>query len=71
MAKLKKYQNGLTLIVLEEPALSVTFAIMVGTGCVNETEKNNGISHYLEHVSFKGTKNLTSSFKLYCFIVER
>ena len=60
MAKLKKYQNGLTLIVLEEQALSVTFAIMVGTGCVNETEKNNGISHYLEHVTFKGTKNLTA-----------
>ncbi|MBO5712718.1 MAG: insulinase family protein [Clostridia bacterium] len=60
MAELKKYENGLSLIVLEEPALSVTFAIMVGTGCINETEKTNGISHYIEHVNFKGTKNLTS-----------
>jgi predicted Zn-dependent peptidase len=60
MTKLKKYQNGLTLIVLEEQALSVTFAIMVNAGCINETAKNNGISHFVEHVNFKGTKNLTS-----------
>ena len=60
MTHLKKYENGLSLIVLEEQALSVTFAIMVGAGCVNETEKNNGISHYIEHVNFKGTDKLTA-----------
>lgn len=60
MEKIKKYDNGLTLIVSEEPALSTSFAIMVGVGSINETEKNNGISHYIEHMSFKGTNKFTA-----------
>ena len=57
---IKKYDNGLTLIVSEGGALSCSFAIMVGTGSVNETDKNNGISHYVEHMNFKGTDNYSS-----------
>ncbi len=57
MDTIKKYDNGLTLIVSEGGALSCSFAIMVGTGSVNETGKNNGISHYIEHMNFKGTDN--------------
>ena len=57
MDKIKKYSNNLTLIVSEGGALSSSFAIMLGTGSVNETDKNNGISHYIEHMNFKGTKN--------------
>ena len=60
MVKLKNYENGLTLIVSEEQTLSTSFAIMVGVGSVNETEKTNGLSHFIEHVNFKGTKNLTA-----------
>ncbi len=29
---------------------------MVGAGSRYETRKNNGISHFLEHMAFKGTK---------------
>ncbi|MBR6737125.1 MAG: insulinase family protein [Clostridia bacterium] len=57
MIKHKKYQNGLTLIVSEGGAISCSFAIMVGTGSVNETSSQNGLSHFIEHVNFKGTKN--------------
>lgn len=59
MDKIKKYDNGLTLIVSEGGALSCSFAIMVGTGSINETSKNNGISHYIEHMNFKGTEKYT------------
>ncbi len=60
MDTIKKYKNGLTLIVSEGGALSTSFAIMVGAGAINETFKQNGISHYIEHMNFKGTKNYSS-----------
>ena len=60
MDKIKKYSNGLTLIVSEGGSLSCSFAIMIKTGSINETENNNGISHYIEHMNFKGTKNYNS-----------
>lgn len=60
MDKIKKYSNNLTLIVSEGGAFSSSFGIMIGTGSVNEREDNNGISHYVEHMNFKGTKNYTA-----------
>ncbi|MCH5158272.1 MAG: insulinase family protein [Clostridiales bacterium] len=52
----KKYANGLTVIVDTMPSLrSVTSGIMVGTGSAYETAENNGISHFIEHMLFKGT----------------
>ncbi len=60
MDTIKKYKNGLTLIVSEGGALSTSFAIMVGAGSINETKEQNGISHYIEHMNFKGTKNYSS-----------
>ncbi len=33
----------------------VTIDTWVDTGSVNETEENNGVSHFLEHLLFKGT----------------
>ena len=60
MDTIKNYDNGLTLIVSEGGALSCSFAIMIGTGSVNETNENNGISHYIEHMTFKGTNKYNS-----------
>ena len=60
MEKIKVYKNGLTLIVSEGGASSCSFAITVGTGSVNETKNTNGISHYIEHMNFKGTSENTS-----------
>jgi predicted Zn-dependent peptidase len=34
---------------------AVAVSVFVNTGSVNETEKLNGISHFLEHMAFKGT----------------
>lgn len=54
---IKKYKSGLTVIVEQNSALrSVTAGIMVGTGSAYETAENNGISHFIEHMQFKGTK---------------
>lgn len=35
---------------------SVSLGIWVGTGSRNENKNNNGISHFIEHMLFKGTK---------------
>ena len=39
---------------------SVSVGIWVGTGSREETEEQTGISHFIEHMVFKGTKNRTA-----------
>ncbi len=39
-----------------EGSRSSTVLVLVGTGSKYETRKTNGISHFLEHMFFKGTK---------------
>ena len=36
---------------------SVSLGVFFGVGSANETAENNGISHMIEHMMFKGTKN--------------
>lgn len=53
--------NGLRIITSERPQLeTVSLGIWVKTGSAYEAKENNGISHFLEHMSFKGTKTRTS-----------
>jgi predicted Zn-dependent peptidase len=53
----KVLENGITLLTVPMPSLSsVTLTVWVKTGSRNETEKNNGISHFLEHMLFKGSQ---------------
>lgn len=49
-------------IVLENiPTVrSVAIGVWIGTGSRFENTKNNGISHFLEHMFFKGTKTRTA-----------
>ncbi|MBO7736389.1 MAG: insulinase family protein, partial [Clostridia bacterium] len=50
------FENGLKLIVKQmDGLLSVTMGILVGVGGAYETDKEDGISHYIEHMQFKGT----------------
>lgn len=56
---IKKYtcQNGVRVILEEIPTVrSVSMGIWIGTGSRHENESNNGISHFLEHMFFKGTE---------------
>lgn len=61
MAELIKYPNGLRLVVNNIPFVrSVAASIWVGTGSGMESKENNGISHYIEHVLFKGTDKMSA-----------
>jgi predicted Zn-dependent peptidase len=56
---IKKYtcQNGVRVILENIPTVrSVAIGVWIGTGSRNEILSNNGISHFLEHMFFKGTK---------------
>lgn len=49
--------NGIRLILVPmESVNSIATAVMVGVGSRYETTKINGISHFLEHMVFKGTE---------------
>lgn len=49
--------NGLKVLVVPMPSIpSATITVWLKTGSRNETKKNNGISHFLEHMGFKGSK---------------
>ena len=49
--------NGLRVISEDMPHLeTASLGIWVDTGARNETKGNNGLSHLLEHMAFKGSK---------------
>lgn len=54
-------ENNLTVIYQRLNHLnSVAFGLWIGVGSRNETRKNNGISHFIEHMVFKGTSRRTA-----------
>ncbi len=58
MIKKIKLENNVELIMDKfESVSSVSIGIWSKTGANYETEGINGISHYIEHMLFKGTKN--------------
>lgn len=62
MYKLSTLKNGLTLITVDLPHLdSVTTMVAVGAGSRYETRKISGISHFLEHMFFKGSTKYPSA----------
>ena len=53
--------NGLRIITSERSQLeTVSLGLWVRTGSAYERKENNGISHFLEHMSFKGTQTRTA-----------
>lgn len=61
MHKMIRFPSGLRLIMKKIDFLrSVSAGIWVGAGSAFEDETNNGISHFIEHMIFKGTKIRTS-----------
>ena len=52
-------QNGLRIVTVPREnsfSQAVTALVLVGTGSKYENKRINGISHFLEHMYFKGTK---------------
>ena len=61
MLKVKTYENGLTLVVKKmDGLLSVSAGILVKAGAANETDAEDGLSHFIEHMQFKGTDTKTA-----------
>lgn len=57
MYKKTTLPNGLRIITVPmENTKTVTVLVLVATGSKYETKEINGISHFLEHMIFKGTK---------------
>ena len=59
-----KLDNGQNVIIQEvKNNPIVTIDTWIKTGSINENDKNNGVSHFLEHLFFKGTtKHPTGEF---------
>lgn len=59
---MSRLKNGLRVMTVPMPGLeSVTVTVWVKTGSRNEEKKINGISHFLEHMVFKGSKKRPSA----------
>lgn len=55
--EIKKLDNGIPVIIEKsENIKSATLGIFVSTGGKNELEGEEGISHFIEHLLFKGTE---------------
>ena len=52
-----RFPSGLRLVMEKIPSVrSVSIGIWIGVGSKHETSENNGISHFIEHMLFKGTQ---------------
>jgi len=49
-------ENGHKIVLAHKEGEMVNVSSWVKTGSINEDDDNNGISHFLEHLMFKGTK---------------
>jgi len=58
--KKKVLDNGMTILFEKREIPIVAVSITVRCGGINETEKEKGISHYVEHMLYKGTLSRTS-----------
>lgn len=61
----KKLKNGVRFILVPmRDNSTVTALVLTATGSKYETKDRNGISHFLEHLCFKGTEKRIGSFAL-------
>ena len=51
--------NGMRAVLVPCEAESIAFGLFVGSGSRHETAKTAGISHFIEHMLFKGTPTRT------------
>jgi len=56
----KTLNNGLRFIHLKNKAKRAIISITIKVGSQDETPENNGISHFLEHMIWQGSKNYTA-----------
>lgn len=62
MYEKSKLENGLRVVTVRMPhTRSVTVAVHLGVGSRYETDEAGGISHFIEHMLFKGTQRRPSA----------
>jgi len=53
--------NGMRFLLLERPAMpTIEAGWVVGSGAADDPEGSTGISHFIEHMMFKGTRSVGS-----------
>lgn len=52
------------ILIPQETSLATTVLVLVETGSKYETREINGISHFLEHMCFKGTEKRPNAFAI-------
>lgn len=63
--------NGLRVVTVETPHLhSALLAVYVRTGSRHETPQNNGVSHFLEHMFFRGSERYPDTVKMNAAVEE-
>ena len=68
LKKIDRIRNGLTVATDSiENFETVSIGMFVNVGSVNENEKQTGVSHFLEHMAFKGTAT-RSALQISCAI---
>lgn len=61
MISLHNLPNGVRVVMERIPHVrSVSFGLWVNTGSRHENAQNNGMSHFMEHMMFKGTEKRTA-----------
>ena len=60
MIQTKTYENGLRLIFEKNEKNVVATSICFNVGSQNESKNEEGFSHFIEHMIFKGTKILSA-----------
>ena len=60
--KIHTLANGLRIVFAPMPdTATATVVVMTGTGSRYESERENGLAHFLEHMFFKGTRKRPSA----------
>lgn len=55
-------KNKHTIILARKNSEMLNISTWVKTGSINEDDKNTGLSHFLEHLMFKGTKRFKAGY---------
>jgi predicted Zn-dependent peptidase len=63
--------NGLRVVTVETPHLhTALLAVYVRTGSRHETPANNGVSHFLEHLFFRGSQGWPDTVRMNAAVEE-
>ncbi len=57
------FNNGYKVVLAKKDSQIINISSWIKTGSINENKDNNGVSHFVEHLLFKGT----TKYKAGCF----